>query len=144
MNAGYRALHNGAAWLDLSQRGRIRITGEDRTRLLHAMVTNHVEQLKPGQGCYAFFLNAQGRILGDMNLLCLEDSFLLETEPETRRSSYEHLDKYIIADDVTLDDVTDQTAELGIEGAKAAEVLAAAGAPVPEAPRRGGIAWSLA
>jgi aminomethyltransferase len=98
------------------------------------MVTNHVEQLTPGQGCYAFFLNAQGRILGDMNLLRFEDSFLIETEPETRRSSYEHLDKYIIADDVTLEDVTDKTAELGVEGPRAADVLAAAGAPVPEAP----------
>jgi folate-binding protein YgfZ len=134
MNAGYRALHDGAAWLDLSARGRIRVTGEDRTRLLHAMVTNHVEQLGPGQGCYAFFLNAQGRILGDMNLLCFEDSFLLGTEPETRRSSYEHLDKYIIADDVTLEDVTEQTTELGIEGPKSGEVLAALGAPLPGEP----------
>lgn len=134
MTPGYKALHESAAWLDLSARGRIRITGDDRARLLHAMVTNHVEQLKPGQGCYALFLNAQGRILGDMNLLCFEDAFLLETEPETRRTSCEHLDKYIIADDVTLEDVTDETAEIGIEGPKAAEMLSAAGAPVPEAP----------
>ncbi len=131
---GYKAFHESAAWLDLAARGRIRITGDDRARLLHAMVTNHVEQLQPGQGCYALFLNAQGRILGDMNLLCFEDSFLLETEPETRRTSYAHLDKYIIADDVTLDDVTDETAEIGIEGPKAAQMLSAAGAPVPEAP----------
>ncbi len=134
MNAGYRALHDGAAWLELSARGRIRVMGEDRTRLLHAMVTNHVEQLRPGQGCYAFFLNAQGRILGDMNLLCFDHSFLLDTEPETRRSSYEHLEKYIIADDVALEDVSEQTAELGIEGPKSADVLAAIGAPLPGEP----------
>jgi len=134
MTQGYKALHDGAALLDLSGRGRIRITGEDRARLLHAMVTNHVEQLQPGEGCYAFFLNAQGRILGDMNLLRFEDFFLLETEPETRTKSYEHLDKYIIADDVTVEDATDETTELGIEGPKAADVLAAVSAPVPDKP----------
>ncbi|MEK7404791.1 MAG: aminomethyl transferase family protein, partial [Acidobacteriota bacterium] len=68
---GYQALREGCAWLDLTGRGVIRVTGEDRVRLLHAMVTNHVEQLKPGEVCYAFFLSAQGRILADVNLLCL-------------------------------------------------------------------------
>lgn len=134
MDRGYQALREGAAWLDLSGRGRIRIAGEDGGRLLHAMVTNHVQQLEPGQGCYAFFLNAQGRILGDMNLLRFADSFLLDTEPETRRSSYEHLDKYIIADDVTLEDVTGKTTDIGLEGPGSAGVLSALGAPVPEAP----------
>jgi folate-binding protein YgfZ len=134
MDEGYQALREGAAWLDLSSRGRIRITGEDRARLLHAMVTNHVQQLQPSRGCYAFFLDAQGRILGDMTLLAFADSFLLDTEPETRQSSYEHLDKYIIADDVTLEDVTARTAELGLEGPRSAEVLGVMGAPIPEAP----------
>ena len=92
--------------MDLSGRGKIRATGEDRARLLHAMTTNQVESLKPGEGCYAFFLSAQGRILADVNLLCFEDHFLLDTEPETRTKVYEHLDRYIIADDVTLEDQT--------------------------------------
>ena len=88
-------------------RGKIRATGEDRARLLHAMTTNQVETLQPGEGCYAFFLNAQGRILADVNLLCFEDHFLLDTEPETRTKVFEHLDRYIIADDVTLEDQTE-------------------------------------
>ena len=67
---GYQALREKAAWIDLSARGKIVARGEDRARLLHAMTTNHVQQLEPGGGCYAFFLNAQGRILGDVNLLC--------------------------------------------------------------------------
>jgi len=78
---GYTALRERAAWLDLSGRGKIRVTGEDRARLLHAMTSNQVETLKPGESCYAFFLNAQGRILADVNVLCFEDHFLLDTEP---------------------------------------------------------------
>jgi tRNA-modifying protein YgfZ len=131
---GYTALREKTAWLDLSGRGKIRASGDDRARLLHAMTTNQVEALKPGEGCYAFFLNAQGRILADVNLLCFEDHFLLDTEPETRTKVYEHLDRYIIADDVTLEDETDQIATIAIEGPKAADALAQLGAPEPMAP----------
>ncbi len=134
MSAGYLALREGAAWLDLSGRGKIRVTGEDRARLLHAMTTNHVEQLKPGEGCYVFFLNAQGRILGDANLLCLEEHILLDTEPETRRKLFEHLDRFIIADDVTLDDQTDHTGTVAVEGPQAGQALSKLGVPLPERP----------
>jgi tRNA-modifying protein YgfZ len=122
MTPGYEALTHGAALLDLSSRGRIRVTGEDRARLLHAMTTNHVQQLKPGEGLYSFFLNAQGRILADACILCFEDHFLLDTGPETRTAVYEHLDRYIIADDVILEDITDATFCLAMEGPKAPDI----------------------
>ncbi|MGA2214639.1 MAG: folate-binding protein [Bryobacteraceae bacterium] len=130
---GYEALRNRAAWLDLSARGKIKLTGEDRARLLHAMTTNHIQQLTPGSGCYAFFLNDKGRVLADANILCRPDYFLLDVEPETREPLYQHLDRFIIADDVTLEDVTDSTATIAVEGPEAASVLERAGAPVPEA-----------
>ncbi len=130
---GYAALRTGAAWLDLSARGKIKLTGEDRARLLHAMTTNHIQQLTPGTGCYAFFLTAQGRILSDANILCRPDHFLLDLEPETREKIYQHLDHYIIADDVTLEDVTEQTATIAVEGPKSQDVLQSAGAPTPDA-----------
>lgn len=124
-------LIESAGIVDLSARGRIRVTGEDRARLLHAMTTNHIQQLDTGNGLYAFFLNAQGRILADAYILCFGDHFLLDTEPETRASLFEHLDKFIIADDVTLEDITEQTFCLGIEGPRAAEVARDAGLPAP-------------
>ncbi len=133
MTPGYRALRESAAWLDLSRRGKILARGQDRVRLLHAMTTNHVEQLAPGSGCYAFFLDAHGHILGDVNLFAMPDHHLLDTEPETVRNLYEHLDRHIIADDVTLEDVTGATATLALEGPKAADMLASLGAPAPEA-----------
>jgi folate-binding protein YgfZ len=137
---GYRALREHAAWIDLSERGKLYATGEDRARLLHAMTTQQVEQMHPGDGCYAFFLNAQGRILGDANLFCLADSFLLDTEPGTRRKLFEHIDRYIIADDVTLEDATERLATVGIEGPDAAAVLEKLGAPAPEA-ESASLAW---
>jgi aminomethyltransferase len=131
---GYQALRESSAWLDLSARGRIRAIGEDRVRLLHAMCTNHIQRLQAGEGCYAFFLNPQGRILADALVLALPDALLIDTEPETRQGLYAHLDKYIIADDVTLQDTTAETVAMGIEGPAAADVLARLGAPLPLAP----------
>jgi len=129
---GYDALRNRAAWMDLSARGKIKLTGEDRARLLHAMTTNHIQQLTPGSGCYAFFLNDKGRVLADANILCRPDYFLLDVEPETRQPLYQHLDRFIIADDVTLDDATEAIATIAVEGPLAAEVMQRAGAPLPE------------
>jgi folate-binding protein YgfZ len=131
---GYQALRSAAAWLDLSARGKIIATGEDRARLLHAMTTNQVKELRPGDGCYAFFLNPQGRILADVNLFCRENDFLLDVEPETRESLYQHLDHYIIADDVTLEDATDRLATLALEGPQAVAMAASLGVTVPEKP----------
>ena len=134
MGPGYQALREGAAWLDLSSRGIISASGEDRARLLHAMSTNQVKDLSPGQGCYAFFLNPQGRIVADANLLILPDRILIDIEPEVRERLYQHLDKFIIADDVTLEDVSESQTAWAVEGPAAAESLAAMGAPIPEAP----------
>lgn len=130
MTDGYQALHETRGLIDLTSRGRIKVTGDDRARLLHAMTTNDVKSLTPGSGCYAFFLNSQGRILADATILCFDDHFLLDVEPESRTFLMEHLDKYIIADDVALEDVTPTTLSYGIEGPDAH----AAFLPVPEAP----------
>jgi folate-binding protein YgfZ len=131
---GYDSLRESAAWLDLSDRGKIRMTGEDRVRLLHAMSTNDIQQLESGRSCYAFFLNAQGRILADAHVYNLGDSLLLDSEAETTAKLAQHLDKYIIADDVTLTDETAKLAAIGIEGPESETVMAKLGAPVPAEP----------
>lgn len=128
---GYESLRSSAAWLDLSSRGKIRMTGEDRVRLLHAMSTNNIQELAEGRGCYVFFLNVQGRILADAHVYNLGESLLLDTEPESTEKVMEHLDKYIIADDVTLTDETATLAAIGVEGPASEAVLAKLGAPAP-------------
>jgi folate-binding protein YgfZ len=116
MTPGYEALIAGAAWFDLSARGRIRATGEDRARLLHALATCHVEGLEEGATAYTFFLNAQGRILADGYIRRGAGDLLIDVEPEARTKTREHIDRYIIADDVTLEDITERTAEIAVEG----------------------------
>jgi folate-binding Fe-S cluster repair protein YgfZ len=126
---------------ELPHRGRIKVLGEDRKRLLHAMTTNHIQQLEPGQGCYAFFLSAQGRIQSDVTILAQEDHLLLDLEPAQAKPIFAHLDKYIIADDVTLEDATDQQTTLALEGPGAKAILEKIGAPTPEA-RYASAAWA--
>ncbi len=115
---GYEALREHVAWIDLSSHGKIRVTGEDRARLLHAMCTNHVEGLAHNRGLYAFFLNEKGRILADAFVYHLGDSLFLDTEPEIRQKLFDHLDRFIIADDVTLENQTESLAAIGLEGPK--------------------------
>ncbi len=128
----YEALRSRAAWIDFSGRGQIKATGEDRARLLHAMSTNDVNRLEPWRGLYAFFLTAQGRIIADANIYNVGDYLWLDTEPETREKLLSHLDKYIIADDVTLEDETETYSVIGVEGPEASEALAQLGQEIPQ------------
>ncbi|MCW5966776.1 MAG: folate-binding protein YgfZ [Bryobacterales bacterium] len=129
----YEALRNRAALIPLDGRGLIRVSDEDRMRLLHAMCTNAIEQLKPGEGTKALFLNDKGRILAEISVLCRHDDLLLDTEAATRQAAYDHLDHYIIMDVVELEDLSDTWHALAVEGPAAAELLSAMGANLPEA-----------
>jgi aminomethyltransferase len=116
MTAGYEALATGVAWIDLTERGRVKVRGRDRARLLHNVSSNEIKKLAPGSGCYAFLLSPQGRIQADLELLCLEDHFLIDTEPDLREKVMAHILRYKVADQVELEDVTGSTIALGIEG----------------------------
>jgi folate-binding protein YgfZ len=122
MSEGYDALRHGAAWLDLDARGRIVARGRDRARLLHAISSNEVKKMAPGDSCYAFLLSPQGRIQADLDLLCLEDHFLIDTDAAQREKVLQHIRRYIIADQVELEDVTAQTTSIGVEGPAAPEL----------------------
>jgi tRNA-modifying protein YgfZ len=129
---GYEALRSHAAWIDVSNRGKIRVTGEDRARLLHAMSTNDVNHLAPGHGLYAFFLNDKGRILADAYIYNLGESLFLDTEPETAAKLRDHLDRYIIADDAELSDETTAWAAIDLAGPNCQELAGELGIPLPD------------
>ena len=93
---------------DLSAaRNRLRVTGADRVEFLHGQCTNDIKRLQPGQNCYAAFLNARGKMRGEGQVICLADSFLLEVNLGLAPS----LQKFIITEDVTIDDVSDSLGE---------------------------------
>lgn len=125
MTPGYQALCESAAWFILSDRARIRLTGDDRIRLLHALATNVIEGLTPGQDTETFFLSPQGRILARCRVYIDADSVLLETEAVSRQRLLDYLDQYIIMDDVVVQDETEQTSAIALEGPHAQNAFTA-------------------
>jgi len=123
-----RAVRTGTGVLDRTDRAYLTAAGPDARRYLHAMVTNEVKGLEPGQGRYSLQLNAQGQILADLYVLAMEDHLLLETDWALKEKLRAVLEKYIIADDVELGDRSEQLAALAVEGPHAAELLRTAGA----------------
>lgn len=129
---GYEALRERTGWVDLSTRGKIRVTGEDRARLLHGMCTNDIQNLRSGEGLYAFFLSDKGRVLADACIYNRGDNLLLDTEPEIAAKLRDHLDRYIIADDAALEDETANWAAIGLEGPQSLDFGRTIGIAIPE------------
>ncbi len=123
-----QALTGQAGIYDLGWRARLRLTGEDRVRWLNGMVTNTVRDLAPGRMNYTFLLNAQGRILGDGDVYALADALLLATDRAQAARVQEHLDRFIIMDDVELA-LESEVTTIGLAGPQAHARLADAGLP---------------
>ncbi|MEW5977213.1 MAG: aminomethyltransferase family protein [Acidobacteriota bacterium] len=132
----YRALQEDAGLIDLPASGLIELTGPDRVRFLHGMVSNDIKSLPPGAGCYAAMLTPQGRLLADMRIYCLPDSLLISADWGLCQKLPPLLKKYIIADRVTLNDTSDTFAVISVQGPKAAKLLekAAAFSALPTLP----------
>lgn len=124
------ALHSAAAF-DLGWLARIAVTGKDRTRWLAGMTTNAVQTLAEGYGNYNFVLNAQGRIQGDLYAFRDKDRLILETSAAQIDRLTQHLEHFIIMDDVDLETLRDLTA-LGVAGPTAAEALGKLGLDVAQ------------
>ena len=121
------ALRSGTGVFQLGWRGLITAGGKDRTRWLHNMTTNNVRDLALNRGVYAFVLNAQGRILGDMTIYNLGESLLLETDRTQIEPLLTFMKRYIIMDKVELADARELFSAVGVCGPKSADVLSKAG-----------------
>jgi folate-binding protein YgfZ len=125
LKAQLHALLHTAGVASLGHFGWLRVTGEDRVRWLNGMVTNSIQDLKPGAGNFNFILNAQGRIQGTAYAFALEDSILLQTDRTQLPGLITTLDRFIIMDDVELADISDTLTGVALIGPNAASLLAA-------------------
>ncbi|MEZ5387047.1 MAG: hypothetical protein R3F13_16185 [Prosthecobacter sp.] len=97
---------HGAA-MNLSQRAKFQLTGADRVRYLNGQVTNDIRRATETSALYACVTDAKGRIAGDVFIHTSADSLLLDTEADARETLAARLERYIVADDVELTDVTE-------------------------------------
>ena len=121
---GYRAAKEGFGLFDRRDRGRILVSGRDRGSYLQGLLTNDVAALKAGQGCYATYLTAQGRMIADLHVYELGDVMLLTVPAAAKDTVLARLDQFVFAEDVQLGDVTDTFAGLALVGPDAARALA--------------------
>jgi len=127
--AEYRALDEGPALMDRTDRALLEVTGKDRVAWLHNLTTNDVKKLSVGEGSYAFVLNVQGRILFDVNIFVRPDSIWLDLDRHFLDTARKHFTKYIITEDVRLTDRSDEFVRLALTGRGAVDLLSALGAP---------------
>ena len=147
----YRALQEAAGFLPRIDRGRLRLRGEDRKAYLQGLLSNDVASLEPGPStpmdgapslgtsswCYATLLTPQGRMISDMRVFEVGPStpvtgsaslgtgtVLLDLEAAVTETVREHLEKYVITEDVTVEDVSASLAQVGLYGPMAGDVLA--------------------
>lgn len=121
--AEHLAVRRGAGLADLSARGKLWLSGEDRQSFLHSLLSNDIQGLHPGQGTYAALLTDKGKMLADLRVYHLGDRLLLDLEPELTARMVEILNGYIIADDVLVEDATEALALLSVHGPAARELL---------------------
>ena len=132
IQAEFQALVSGCGICDLGTRAKVRLRGEDRVRWLNGMVTNNVRDLATGHGVYAFLLNPQGRILGDLHAYNRDESLWLDIDQSQVTKILEIFDHYIIMDDVEVENISGEFTAIGISGPKSLEVLQSAGIQAPE------------
>jgi folate-binding protein YgfZ len=97
-----------ATFLDLSARAKFRLTGADRFRFLNGQITNDLRKTTEAVAIEACVLNAKGKMNGHLFVSAEGESFAVDAEPELRETQRTRLERYIIADDVQIEDVTDQ------------------------------------
>ena len=99
---------------DLSARAQIHLTGADRVRYLNGQVSNDVHKLNPRHAMPACVMTAKGKMCADIFITEGKDFLRVDAEPSLRASLAARLERYIISDDVTLDDVTEKFALLHV------------------------------
>ncbi|HWZ26634.1 MAG TPA: glycine cleavage T C-terminal barrel domain-containing protein [Verrucomicrobiae bacterium] len=118
-----RFANESVALIDKNYRAYFTFTGPDRVRYLNAILTNNIKDLGNGQGVVSLLLNAQGRILAEIETFADGEKILLVSYLMIRERLAEVLEKYIIMDDVTFSDDAGKFGTLALEGPRAAEVV---------------------
>lgn len=127
----YGATVRDVGLADRSARGKLRVTGADRAQFLHGMVTNTVVALAPGEGNHTALTDPKGNTQADLHLFNRGEEIFLETEPGLHLAVAAFLDRFLIADDAEIEDVTDDWSILGIQGPGSIRVLSSLGVEPP-------------
>jgi tRNA-modifying protein YgfZ len=126
LTASYTALTEGCALVDRSERGKLALTGSEARAFLSGQVTNDVESLQPGSGCYAALLTNKGKMLGDlrvMNVSPPDPELWLDTERVALQTLFDTIRRASVGWQVELHKRTLEQALLSLVGPRAADAV---------------------
>jgi tRNA-modifying protein YgfZ len=134
----HRAMTEGCAVVDRSERGKLALTGPEAKDFMQGQVTNDVEGLEPGSGCYAAFLTHKGKMLGDLRILDAGGELLLDCERVALQDLFTMIRRYKLGRDVELHKRTLESGLLSLIGPDARRVAGATDLPEAEHAHRAG------
>jgi tRNA-modifying protein YgfZ len=132
LSAEYRAITEACGLLDRSERGKLALTGADAASFLQGQVSNDVESLAPGTGCYAAFLTPKGKMLGDLRILNTGDELLLDTERVALQALFNMIRRFSIGYAVELHKRTVERGLLSLIGPDSGALTGAEALPASE------------
>src|SRR6266496_33566 len=123
-SAEYSAVRDGGAgMIDFSSRGRLLVSGSEAVTFLNGLITNDMKTLSVNSWMPAAFPNVQGRLLAAIRIIHHDDGFLIDTEDATHDKVLKLLERYTLAGDFRVKDLTNETALLSIQGKQAEEIV---------------------
>jgi folate-binding protein YgfZ len=120
---GYRAIQEQAALGAVAPRLQIAVAGQDRAAYLQGLLTNDIQALTPGTGCYSTWLSPQGRMHTDLHVLESGGMILLDVPAETLDATMQRLEQFIFTEDVRVGSLADSLSGVWLHGPRAAAVL---------------------
>ena len=124
ITAEHHAVRKQAGLFDVSHMGEFTVTGPGAMDFVNYVTTNDVAALAIGQAHYSTILNDNGTIEDDCLVYRSEDRILLVVNASNREKNFAHISRHLSRFDAQLEDISDETALLAIQGPKAAEILA--------------------
>ncbi len=125
----YAAIREHAGIGTVAERAAIAVAGRDRASFLQGFLTNDIQALTPGTGCYAAWLTPQGRMLEDVHVLESGDMLLLDVPAAELAATLERLERFLFSEDVQLQDLSATLAPVWLHGPAAPGILSAVAAP---------------
>lgn len=142
----------GAGLLDLSARGRLLVTGSEAVPFLNGLITNDMKTLAENHWMPAVFPNVQGRLVASVRVIRTRDdragekvqpTFVIDTEPATHDRVLQAIQKFTLAGDFQVRDLTAEAVLLSLQGKAAPEKLASVLGESAIAPAVGSVSESV-
>ena len=125
--AEHRAVRETVGIADLSHRGKLRVTGEDRVKWLQSVISNDILPLQPGQGRYSSFLTHKGKMLTYFRLYIQSDAVMVEDVGEIGEATFQALRKFLLyGTKAKMENCAESWGLLLVSGPKTAQVIQSA------------------